>query len=316
MKKTIILSILVLLTGLSLTVLPSCEREPIEYATSNYYLELAQDSLGVALPAGSLWQVIFYDPQTKAKVYETFLTPNLHPEGFPAGGFVTGISAGEYDLVAFNFDTGVTTFSYGDASDRLYAYAPTAGYSGSTPVVREPDDLFIWSGRVFLPYVTEGEPYIIETHPKPLLKSYDIAVGGIKGLDIAESISIFISRQDRGSWMCPVAPLEENVILMAPGEIRHVSTPTKAADSLMIWTPILTFGEVAEGSGQPVIVTVVITGPNGSYYHGQADITDQVEAGEKVIIVNMDFSVEPMTEGGFDPEAKPWDVIVTQIELN
>lgn len=296
-------------------VFAGCQRDQIVYPTSNYYLEVDMSGISDQLEKGSLWQVLFYDATTKMKVYETYITPLLHPEDKPTGAYITGLQAGDYDIVLFNRDTRVTVFHYGDASDKIYAYAPNAGYSDGTPIVYEPDELYVYSSRVKVPYVSGDDVCYIKTYPKPILDTREFVVNGIKNLDIAENIFLYLSRQDRGSWLCPVAQLKEKSILVAEGETRHVNA-TKAQDSVCIWTPVSTFGAVDGSSGQKILLTVAIEGPNGAHYFGQADVTDQFLAGEKVIYVNMEIDVQPLEQGGFDPKATPWDVFITSIDLS
>lgn len=301
------------------SVLAGCQRDVIVYPTGNYYIDVDLKKLPELPKESSLWQVIFYDANTKMKAFETYITPMLHPSDMPTGAYIRGLQPGLYDAVVFNRNATVTAFNMGDASDRLYAYSPNAGYSESTPIVFAPDDVYVWSGRVNVPYVSGENVHLIAVQPEPILDTREFVITGIEGLDIAEKIFLYLSRQDRGSWLCPVHQLNEKVILVAEGQTRSVNPEvlTKAeTDSLVIWTPINSFGIVdGDEEGQPILLTVAIEGPNGSIYYAQADVTEQILSGEKVIFVTVDIEVEPLEQGGFDPNATPWDVFVTTIEL-
>lgn len=311
------LSVVVAAVAAMVVLLAGCQRDPIMYPTGNYYLEVKMDGVPETMSEGSLWQVIFYDANTKMKSFETYITPKLHPSDMPAGAYVRGLQAGEYDMVVFNRNVKVTTFNMGDASDRLYAYAPNSGYSEGTPIVHAPDELYVSCSRVKVPYVSGEDVYIIASEPKSILDTREYVVHGVKGLDIAENIALYVSRQDRGSWLCPIHQLNEKVILVARGETRPANA-TKAegdGEDYLIWTPISTFGSVQGDEGQRMLLTVAIEGPNGSLYYGQADVTDQFLAGNKIIEVTLDIEVEPLQQGGFDPTATPWDEFITKIEL-
>ena len=307
---------IVLLVLAALFASVSCKREPIVYPTGNYYLEVNLNEIHEDLQSGSLWQVLMYDPATGMKVYETFITPLLHPAGMPTGGYIIGVQPGEYDLVVFNRDTRVTSFNFGDASRKLYAYAPNSGYNGDTPIVFEPDELYVWQATVKIPYVSGDDVHIVTTKPKTILDTREIVVHGVKNLDIAQNIALYVSRQDRGSWLCPIKKLNERCIVVAEGEVRFVGTKADDDDKgLVIWTPFSTFGAMDGDDGKSILLTVAIEGPNGSIYYAQADITDQWMSGQKIIETTLDVEVEPLQQGGFDPHANEWDVFITDIEL-
>jgi len=316
MKRIFTICILVVAAAMSLM---SCQRDPIVYPTGNYYLEVNMDGVTDELEASSLWQVLFYDATTHMKAFETYITPMLHPEDMPTGAYIRGLKAGTYDVVVYNRGTKVTAFNVADASNRIYAYAPNAGYSQGTPIVFEPDNLFVWQSRERVPYVSGDDVYVIKASPKCIIDTREIIVHGIKGLDIAENIALYVSRMDRGSWLCPVKQLYEKVIVVAQGEVRDLKAQTKAdgdeEERFVIWTPVSTFGVVDGEEDQRILLTVAIGGPNGSVYYGQADVTDQFLAGQKVIETTLDIEVEPLQQGGFDPTATPWEEFVTKIEL-
>lgn len=297
------------------SVLAGCQRDVIVYPTGNYYLEMDMSNIPAELDRSSIWQVLFYDSETKLKAFETYITPLLHPSDKPVGAYLQGLRPGDYQMVVFNRDVKITTFNVGDAYDKVYAYALRAGYSESTPIVYEPDAVYSYSEKVKVPYVTDKEAYVLKAVPAPILETREYIVNGVKSLDLAEKIFLYVSRQDRGKWLCPVGPLDEKVIVMAEGRTRKI-VETKAQDSLVIWTPVSTFGSVEGDEGQRILLTVGIQGPKGSVYYAQVDITDQFLSGAPVIEVTVDIEVEPLQQGGFDPEAKPWEEFITKIDLN
>lgn len=320
--KTLRTYILFLMAAAAVAFSAACQRDPIEYPTSNYYVAISVivETDGATEP--TVYAVVFYDPSTQKEVYRTFIYADQHPEGMPVGGYVTGIDPGEYDMLVYNVDTRVSEVYGADWLTGAYAASGVASRVNDVPVIYAPDHLYRYCGRVTVPYITVADGvYVIEAPLRSTVEDWNILVLGVKNLDIAQSVTFLVSGQTRGRMMKDGAKLTERSIVTFAGEIREgkglVDIETKSGESLVLYTPYTTFGKL--DGDQRVLVTLAITGPGGSTYYGQADVTQQVldqqEKKDRLIIIDSDIDIKPREQGGFSPEAKPWDPEVVQIEL-
>lgn len=300
--------------------LASCKRDPIVYATSNYYVsietETAPTDTEENLPR--VYAVNFYDPGTGRLVLNTFVHPYAHPKDMPPGAYITGLVPGEYDLLVYCFDNNVITENEGSAS-RVYAHAKDVERSNGTPIVAQPDHHYVHAERITVPYVISGEGvHIIPTHPMDITESWTVKVLGVKNLSIAGKISLFISGQVRGDMLLPQpTKLNEKAIILFEGRLEDLAA-TKAEDetSLDIVAPYRTFGRF--GDDVRCLLTVQIEGPNGTNYYIQTDVTDQIEDQQdkdRLIIVDSDLEIEERKDEGFNPQADEWKEDKTQIVL-
>ena len=299
----------------AMTLLLSCQREDILYNTGNYYLGLsvvasAEDESVLS----SMYLVNFYDTNTGKCVYSTYLRPDLHPAGFPAGGYVIGVEPGEYDLLVYDMGTQVSDVREADRFDRVYATATLAGRVNDTPVLNNPDPMHFFASRVTVPYITDKDQvYIIEAPLRDAVQHWTVHVDGISNADIAESVWFYISGQEEGYYLGLDTPIGNRAVVLFPG---HAVVETKAGGD-KVDAEFGTFG--VDNAAERYLLTAVVTGPNGSVYYGQADVTEQVilgyTSGSNEINATITMEVEPRSQGGFDPKAEPWDPDVTIIIL-
>jgi len=300
----------------ALMLLLSCQREAIVYNTGNYYLGIsletqAEDESILA----SMFVVNFYDVETDKLVYSTYLRPDKHPAGMPAGGYVIGVEPGEYNVLVYDMGTAVSDVREPDRYERVYATATLSGRVNDTPVLNDPDPLYFYSGRVTVPYVTDkNEVYVIQARLHDAVQHWTVHVDGISNAGIAESVWFYISGQEEGYYLGRLTPIGERAVVLFPGFVP-ASTKTDGDDHVDAY-----FGSFGiHNSMERFLLTAVVTGPNGSVYYGQADVTDQViladTSGSREIYATITMEVEPRSQGGFDPRAEPWNPDVTVIIL-
>lgn len=316
--KRIICTILAA-TGIIIT-LASCRRDPIVYPTSNYYVsiepEMAETDTEENLP--KVYAVNFYDPGTGRLVLNTFVHPYAHPKDMPPGAYIAGLVPGDYDLLVYCFDNNVITENEGSAS-RVYAHAKDVERSNGTPIVAQPDHHYVYTEKISVPYVTADDGvHIIPTKPVDITESWTVKVLGIKNLQIAGKISLFISGQVRGDMLLPEpAKLNERAIILFEGRVEDLEiTKADGEQSLNIVAPYRTFGRLDEDVR--CLLTVQIEGPNGINYYIQADVTDQIldrQDKDRLIIVDSDLEIEERKDEGFNPQADEWDEEKTVIVL-
>lgn len=313
MKRFLLNGIVAILA--SAVILLSCQREDIVYNTGNYYLGLSLDvTADDASVLSSMYTVNFYDTASGRCVYSTYLRPDLHPSGMPAGGYVIGVEPGEYNVLVYNMGTVVSDVREADRFERVYATATLAGRVNGTPVLNNPDAMHYYAGRVTVPYITDkDEVYIIEARLRDAVQHWTVHVDGISNASIAESVWFYISGQEEGYYLGLDTPIGEKAVILFPG---HAAAVTKAGDDA-VEAEFGTFG--VDSGAERYLLTAVVTGPNGSVYYGQADVTQQVilgyTSGSNEINVTITMEVEPRSQGGFDPRAEPWDPDVTVIIL-
>ncbi len=303
----------------ALLVSPACQREAIVYPTSDYYLAVTvePDPLQKEFVNPSIYVANFYDAATGRLSYSTFIRTEGHPEGLPAGGFVTGVTPGDYDLIVYNFDTRTTTVEEAASRDRIYAYAEIAGRSSDVPVTFVPDPLYTYCERISVPYVAEGDGvHVIRATLRPALETWTVVVDGVRNASLAETVIFYLSGQAMGRYLGDGSHVRQRSIVMASGHVDAAEPAADAQDSLVIVGDYLTFGYL-DGVDR-VLLTMQITGPNGSLYTAQEDVTAQMlDPGNDghVIRVTFDIEVKEREDGGFTPKAEPWTPDVTTIIL-
>lgn len=323
MKRTIN-AIILMAAAAACLFSAACQRDPIVYPTSDYYVAIKVNASTSDDSRPTMYSVNFYDTLTHKLVLNTYIKADQHPAGLPDGGYVTGITPGTYDLLVYNFDTRVASVANVDYLSQTYAHSSVAGYTNNVPVIYAPDHLYSYCERVNVPYITaEDGTYVIETVLDPRVEDWTVIVYGVKNLDIATGIMFYLGGQTAGTMLGPVKKLAERGIVMFPGAVREAqnytpvdSLSTKSGENLIIYTPYTTFGKLDED--MRCMMTIQITGPNGSVYYGQVDVTDQIldqQDKDHVIIIDSDIEVKPREDGGFNPLVDPWDPDVTTIVL-
>lgn len=329
MKKSFINAVLAAGVIAALMFLTSCQREEIVYPTSNYYLAITvePDVQQKDYVKPTIFVASFYDVETGKLAYSTFVRSESHPMGLPAGGFVTGITPGDYDLIIYNFDTHVTSIEEKGWYDRIYAFAEVAGRSKDVPITYAPDHLYWHKERVHVPYITEHDGvHIIRASLRTVLESWTVIIDGVKNANLATGIVFYISGQAIGRYLGKDELVGQRSIVMFGGRPEAVDVlpvepdvvETKAEDEepYVIVGDYTTFGRLA--GVDRILLTMQIAGPNGSVYTAQEDVTAQVidpANTEHVIRATVDIEIQERPDGGFNPEATPWEPDVTKIIL-
>lgn len=310
MKKNLTIFVIAALALVGGLLSASCQRDPIVYPTGDYYVSIKVNAKTSDGSEPQIFAVNFYDTLTHRLINRFFIRPEAHPAGMPAGGYVSGVEAGVYDILVYNYDTKIASVRNTDFLSQSYSQSETASWHNGIPIIYAPDHLYSYCERVSIPFVTEDDGvYVINTVLDPLVEDWTVIVEGVKNLDIATGISFLLSGQTFGRTMQDAAKMQDRVLVLFQGVIAQRSpVETKSGENLYIRTPYTTFGKLE--SDQRCLMTMTIMGPNGSQYVAQYDVTDQIldqQDKDHIIYLNSDIVVEPRQDGGFDPQVQPWD---------
>ncbi len=315
-----------------LMVCLSCQRDEIHYPVSNYYvgIDVNPNPLEKDFVLPNIYSANFYDVATGSLAYSTYVRSEYHPMGLPAGGYVTGLTPGEYDVLVYNFDlrrsSVIDRHVYGGA----YAESEIFGRSNDVAVTYTPDNLYVYSDRIKVPYITESDGvFIIEAKLDDVVESWTVRVDGVKNAELAEKITFYISGQSIGKYLSNAQKLKERSIIQFPGRAEEVVFPagyesverarTKAegdSTGFVVTGDYTTYGALE--NVERILLTVHIVGPNGSNYFGQMDVTDEVrnpENKDHIITTTFDVEIKEREDGGFQPAANPWRPDSTKIVL-
>ncbi len=309
--------------ALFLVMAAGCYREPIVYPVSNYYLAVTMHrtpgyEYEEEEPAEIL-SVNVYDHNTGKLVLHTYIHPKYHPEGMPEGGYLEGLEPGDYDILVYNYDTNPTVVLDEERINRVYAKTGVFGYNSLTPIIYAPDHLFTANIHEQVPYISENDGvYYINADLSTVVEEWRVRVRGIKDLDKAESITVYVSGQCRGRMLGPDGDkiYERSIVLFQGRKSPSDAEVVKDGEDYIIYTPYTTFGRMP---GMRHLMTVVVTGPDGSEYILQEDVTDIIDKHQdtdRTIDLEWDVTIEGRKQGGFDPVAEPWDPEVHSIEIS
>ena len=312
----------------------SCQREEIEYPVSNYYVSLSvtPNPLQKEFSMPPIYSANFYDMETGKLSYSTYLRTGFHPARLPEGGYVTGLVPGDYKVLVYNFDLRRSSVIDRQVYERAYAEAEILSRSNDVAVTDTPDNLYVYSDQIKVPYVTaKDDIFIIDAAMKDIVECWTVRVEGVKNANLAEKITFYMSGQSAGKYLSNSQMLKERSIVTFLGHVEeavfHVEDNVQAVDSVGTKAATDSTGFVMVGdytsygaleSVDRILLTIHVVGPNGSNYFEQIDVTDQVRNPENVNhIVNTVFDVEikEREDGGFSPTANPWNPDHTVIIL-
>ena len=310
------------LVGLSLLFIFSCQRDPIVYPTSNYYLTLAFDGKDKdyinASDAPSLWSVTFFSGDDVT--YNTFLSSANHPKELPYGGYLVGMTGGLQWGVIYGYTNQTLRYYDTQIRNRARATTETVNYNNNTPIIYAPERLFAFCGEMNVPYITNNdETHVIEAKMKERTQTWTLHVTGVQNLKNVASVTVFLSGQRRGCFLASEDYWEENAILIFSGKVVPRLGVTKAIsdDTHEIQAVYSTFGKYPEA--ERCLMTVQIIGKNDGQYIVQEDVTDIVsnpEANGYVITLDgSSVNIPDKTDGGFDPSTDEWDNDITHIRI-
>lgn len=277
---------------MALAVAVSCTRDPIYDEVSKYRLDftLERTALYCQEKDPSLVQVMFYDPPTGKKMDETYMSPQ--------GGYLQAIRPGRYSIVAFGMSENSTSVTY--TKDLELISAETKVLQSSPKVINAPGHLYV--GTVIpaeIPYLTDMDPAFCLSIPlRPVCDSWKVVITGIKGLEYASYMTLYLSGQAEEVSLKDFKP-HGSCSICAAGE----AFPDTGTAEI----PFCTFGM---NDDENIIAKIIIEAQDRQKHIGEFDVTAQIEdPSNKEHIITIDFPVElkPMTQGGLDPGADQWD---------
>lgn len=296
---------LLILILAALLLMASC-REQMYVDMSNYKIEIATQNDMLYLQPDrdpSLYRVLFYDRQTHNLVTSNTVGTD--------GGFLYNVEPGTYDVVVHSYQNSKTTVSYNDNLQTLIATSSVLSYK-DVPIVRTPDHLFVQVLKdVRIPHLTRNDPpWILKCAPRSIVQSWKIYIEGIKGLENAGIIDVYLSGQSQGKLIGDGHLAEENAAVYF-----------RAVPDLMngvIDCPFTTFGK-KDGEHAMMTLNIVIMGVGGDTYICKADVTDQFDDPtniDHIIRAYFDVIIHERMDGGFNPHADKWDAIWDIIEIS
>lgn len=300
MKKTMLLCLLML-------ALCSCKREYIYDDMSKYRIEINPDYdmlYNMPSQAPMLFKVCFYEPSTDNLVTECTVGEK--------GGALYNLQAGNYDVVVYDYSFNRTKVIDTENRQTIRAYTSAVTYS-EFPVVETPDHLFVQEFRdMHIPHLSERDPeFVINCEPRSVVDSWCLKVDGIKGLENADVIDVYVTGQT------------DALLFAREGEKysgRSVAIWFEARcdfEKGMIITPFNTLGKLS-GSLSTLILNLRIVGAGGETYLCDADVTKQFDDEgntEHIISASFDITIHERKDGGMAPVADEWNPHVEDVYL-
>lgn len=282
--------LLLLVSLLALSV--GCSRDPIFDEVSKYRVDfdIRDNALWCRKASPELIQVMFYDPASGKKVYETYLSPE--------GGYLYSITPGRYNIVAFAMGDGATDIEYSRDFNLLSARTKTIQTKPET-VINAPDHLLVGTlTPVDIPYLSEADPLFRMTIPmSSICDSWKVVVKGVKGLEYTSSVSMYVYNQKAE---VPIRTMQAE----GSSALSTKGAPNLSEGTLEI--PFCTFGMNDGG----ISVRISIESLDRQVHTAVFDVTDQVtDTSNDNHVITVEFPVEllPPIQGGLDPSADEWD---------
>ena len=346
-------------------VLASCERRPLEEMSNTHYVRVYVDEHLLNVTEGfynesnirpnyhtpQIVRIVLTDPQTGLTRADRYLRNQGDDErGHFYDGYIIA-DPGEYDLLAYNFDTEATLLENPNNFNAARAYtneiashlktrlASRAGSTVESPlnekIVYDPDHLFVASAKgVNIPYsnridtlrTPEGGYFKAES----IVKSYylQVRVKGMRYVSSAVSLldgmagSAFITSRE----MCEDDPVTV-YFEMSPGAessaagVRAVKSGSSdpASDEVLLYTTFGTFGNIPSAPNR-LEITFDFTTVYGKPYYETFDITDIFATPEALehqwLLIDEVIEIpEPPKNpgGGFTPGVDEWGDVNTDI---
>lgn len=346
-------------------VLASCERRPLEEMSNTHYVRVYVDEHLLNVTEGfynesnirpnyhtpQIVRIVLTDPQTGLTRADRYLRNQGDDErGHFYDGYIIA-DPGEYDLLAYNFDTEATLLENPNNFNAARAYtneiashlktrlASRAGSTVESPlnekIVYDPDHLFVASSKgVNIPYsnridtlrTPEGGYFKAES----IVKSYylQVRVKGMRYVSSAVSLldgmagSAFITSRE----MCEDDPVTV-YFEMSPGAessaagVRAVKSGSSdpASDEVLLYTTFGTFGNIPSAPNR-LEITFDFTTVYGKPYYETFDITDIFATPEALehqwLLIDEVIEIpEPPKNpgGGFNPGVDEWGDVNTDI---
>lgn len=274
--------------------LVSCTRDPIYDEVSQYRISFDMDrnDLYCQEKDPELIQVVFYDIQSGKKIRELYMGPE--------GGYLYDIQPGDYAIVAFGMDAGRTDIEYTKDLNLLRAQTKVLQKSPEK-IINSPQHRLV--GTVIpatIPYLSEAdEPCVLNIPMSSPCDSWKVTVTGIKGLQFASSVNLYLSNQ-----VCEVSLKEMKGEGLCTINVKDYQI---SAQEGLLEIPFCTFGMSPEG---PITARLVIEAHDRQFHSQTYDVSSQVrDPGNTQHSIMLDFQTEllPLVQGGLDPQADEWD---------
>lgn len=314
------LTYLLLLIGV---VLAGCKRRPMyDVYGGNVHLEIdiqTEEYHGI-IPVGM--NVNFYDLYTRNTSINTIVGPT--------GGCFT-VTPGSYDLMVYNYDTEYTRVRNENNAACAEAFtnevpgqvrrtyeslmkALVAVRSGSSrsyanePLINQPDHLYVGTvDNVTVPMSEDEDRYVtIRVLASSLAETYKLIVRTVTGMEYLSMADAFVSGQASSKM------LYDRKVSGGPASLWVSLSAVSSTEFSAYFT---TFGKYDQGDGK-VWVVLRLADLNDKIYTWEFDVTDQVDSGSHVIIVDADIHIEPTeAAGGLAPDVEDWEDVVTNINM-
>lgn len=336
--------------ALVLSVIFSCEHRPLSDAYNGYYLRIYIDESIKNVTCGfydnnrekpeyerpKVLRVMLTDPHTDKIVAERYLQSAGEDErGYYIDGIIS-VQAGEYNLMAYNFDTekirlendhlfyGIKAYTQ-PISDSYHKYFPDLYNSLNVPDVRyEPDHLFIATCEpVKVSRSTNTDTLRTSSgdwfSAVSIVRSYYLQVR-IKGLEYVTSAVSLLGGMASSVTLCNREILDDTPINIFFG--MNYTDVMRSADSecstAVLYTTFNTFGklpdkqsiyklyfEFTKTDGTSQVETIDITS-----MFGKPPVSDK-----QWILLEREIAIVPPEGGGMNPGVDDWKDIWTDIQL-
>lgn len=339
----------------------SCEKRPLMEISNTHYVRVYVDETILNVTTGfyndaynrpnykspSVLRVTLTDPATGDVKAERYLRNQGHDaDGHYYDGYIIA-DPGEYQLIAYNFDTESTIIGSGNNHFQINAYtneiashlytkipsrskAPSKDDGKGGPVesiVYDPDHLFVADcGNVHVPYVNhidtlktpEGKPHFEATS---IVKSYFIQIK-IKGAQYVSSAVSLLEGMAGSTRLSDRTPSQDNPVTIYFEMNSDRDKARAAGDEAMIYTTFGMFGRT-EGLTNLLEVTFDFMTTYGQPYSATFDITQDFSKPEAVdhqwLLLDHVIEIPPPPPGsssgggGFKPSVDDWGEVNTDI---
>lgn len=299
MRKTIHNILWIIIAILSANILFSCRRDPIYDEKSDYQIIInpVYDMLyDRPDKAPSMFRVLLYEPLSHNLLSSNMVGGN--------GGYLYNIHPGVFDILVYNYTLNRTKVTHEENMSLIQAGTSALAYR-ETPIVETPNHLFVQRfENVEIPYLSvNDEQFVLECEPVSVVDSWILIVDGIKGLQNADIIDIYISGQAQNRFIAKGGNDKINNV--------NVTVTFQAKCDYakgLIYTPFTTFGKLADKEAD-LELNIRIVGSGGEVYSCVADVTDQFDDPENIrheIRATFDITIGERKDGGMNPSAEPW----------
>lgn len=324
-----------------LTLAVSCQRRPLYDLDERVRLVVEIDTDGIsnitkdiynpkiAVPSLStdMLRVLVYGPTTKALLTQSFISEKSHAaNGHEVISGTVEVGQGDFDFVAYNFDTPTTKIKSEDNENNALAYTEEVPASlkekyltkatdfNSLPVNYEPEHLFV--ARIMDYHISARDTLsVIYAKANTIIDTYYIQIR-VDGLKNAASAFGVISGLSPSNTFVP------NVRTSSPATGVYFDLIKSTDDNIaeenkdVLCAIFSTFGKL-ENVSSDVLFTVNVVDANGDIQQKEVNL-DAIFKTENAVkrhwlLIDEVWKIEPpdpgpgVSGGGFQPEVGDWD---------